>query len=108
MISSLVKYFNADGTPTTRGIEYFNDLERRLEALPAAPTATAGDGQWVAIGSAVGAALVLPAGGEWAYAAYRFNSGVVANSAFGVGDGGATVGAATGGQNWSGFAWRVS
>lgn len=30
MISNLVSYFNADGTPNTRGLEYFNGLERRV------------------------------------------------------------------------------
>jgi hypothetical protein len=72
------------------------------------PKSAAGVGQWVAISAAVSTAAVLPAGGTWAYMIYRFNAGVVASSAAGVAAGGATIGAATGGQNWNGFAWRVS
>lgn len=30
MINNLVSYFNADGTPTTRGLELIQNLERRL------------------------------------------------------------------------------
>lgn len=73
---------------------------------PAIPTASTGPGNFVPINPAVGAAAVLPAGGQWAYMIYRFNSGVVASSATGVAAGGTTIGGATGGQNWSGFAWR--
>jgi hypothetical protein len=74
---------------------------------PALPTSSAGAGNFVSINPAVDAAAVLPAGGNWAYAIYRFNSGVVASSAFGVAAGGTTIGGAASGQNWSGFAWRV-
>lgn len=74
---------------------------------PAKPTSASGEGNFTAINPAVGADAVLPAGGEWAYALYRFNSGVVASSSFGVAAGGTTIGAGTSGQNWSGFAWRV-
>jgi hypothetical protein len=85
--------------------------QRTAEAIDAQagalPTASTGTGQWSSLNSAVGAAAVLSAGGTWAYAIYRFNSGVVATSAFGVAAGGTTVGAAAAGQNWSGFAWRV-
>jgi hypothetical protein len=72
------------------------------------PTASAGLGQWTVINSAVGAALVLPAGGTWAYFALQLNTGVIANAAIGVAAGGTSVGAAVAGQNWVGFAWRVA
>jgi hypothetical protein len=75
---------------------------------PVKPTTSSGAGQWVAVAPAVGAAAVLPSGGTWAYAIYRFNSGVVASSSFAVSAGGTTIGAAVSGQNWSGFAWRVA
>lgn len=35
MINNLVQYFNADGTPTVRGLEYFNGLEGRVKAAEA-------------------------------------------------------------------------
>jgi len=73
---------------------------------PAIPTASTGPGNFASINPASGAAAVLPSGGQWAYMIYRFSSGVVASSACGVAAGGTTIGGATGGQNWSGFAWR--
>ena len=72
------------------------------------PTASAGLGQWTSITSAVGAALVLPAGGTWSYFALLFNSGVVSNFGVGVAAGGTSVGAAVAGQNWGGFVWRIA
>ncbi len=81
---------------------------RTAIAAPAIPTTSSGPGQVVTISPAIGAAAVLPASGTWLYAITRYNSGVAANGAFGVDAGGTTVGAATAGQNWSGFAWRVS
>jgi hypothetical protein len=74
----------------------------------AVATTSSGVGQFVALNPALGASLELPAGGTWKYAAYRFNSGVVAVSSIGIGNGGAVVGASAGGQNWSGWAERVS
>lgn len=79
-----------------------------LRTMLGFPTATPGLGEWQPQGPAVGVAFVLPAGGTWAYAAQRYNSGVVANVTAGVAAGGTTVGAAAAGQNWSGFAWRVA
>lgn len=79
-----------------------------LRTMLGFPTASAGLGEWVAQTPATGVALVLPAGGTWAYAAYRFSSGLVAAAGYGVAAGGTSVGAAVGGQNWSGFAWRVA
>lgn len=72
------------------------------------PTASAGLGQWTAIASVVGGALVLPAGGTWSYFALQVNSGVVANFGAGVAAGGTSVGSAVAGQNWGGFAWRIA
>jgi len=73
----------------------------------ALPTASTGAGQWIQILSATGGAAVLPAGGTWAYAIYRFSSGAAQTFAFSVAAGGTTIGAATSGQVWAGFAWRV-
>jgi hypothetical protein len=72
------------------------------------PTQSAGLGQWATLTSAVGAALVLPAGGTWAYSATRYSSGTATNAAAGVAAGGTSVVAAVAGQNWTGFAWRVA
>jgi hypothetical protein len=74
----------------------------------AVATASSGVGQFVSLNPALGASLELPAGGTWKYAAYRFNSGVVAVSSIGIGNGGAVVGASASGQNWAGWAERVS
>ena len=74
----------------------------------AVATTSSGVGQFVALNPGLGASLELPAGGTWKYAAYRFNSGVVAVSSIGIGNGGAVVGASASGQNWSGWAERVS
>lgn len=35
MIGNLTSYFNADGTPTVRGLEYFRSLERRVSEAEA-------------------------------------------------------------------------
>lgn len=71
------------------------------------PTISVGLGEWRAITSTVGVALALPAGGQWAYFAVLLNAGLVTNAVCSVANGGTTIGTATGGQNWSGFAWRV-
>jgi hypothetical protein len=34
-MNNLVRYFNADQTPSVRGLEYFNGLERRIAAAEA-------------------------------------------------------------------------
>jgi len=72
------------------------------------PKTASGLGQWVQQNFSFGVAAVLPAGGRWAYFFMLLNSGVVANIAAGEGAGGASVGTAVPGQNWTGFAWRVS
>ena len=71
------------------------------------PTGGAGVGQWTNLSPAVGAALTLPAGGTWAYFALLFNNGAASSQASGVAAGGTVVGAATSGQNWAGFTWRI-
>jgi hypothetical protein len=81
---------------------------RAAIVAPPLPTSSAGVGQFVLQSPALSAALVLPAGGTWAYFGSLYNSGVVANAAAGVGAGGATVGAAVAGQNWIAFVWRIS
>lgn len=96
---------------TSKGIELFTAASeaaaRTSISAPAIPN-SGGVGHWIPLSPAAGVGLQLPAGGTWAYAAYRFNSGVVSNSAFGVAAGGTAVGASAGGQNWSGFAWRIA
>lgn len=77
------------------------------------PQAAAGVGQFQLQIATLAAALVLPAGGSWAYFALPFNaSGQVSTSTpapvAGVAAGGTTVGAATSGWFWYGFSWRVS
>ena len=72
------------------------------------PKSSTGVGQWVGLNPATGAGLQLPAGGSWAYAAYRFNLGVATSAVFGVNAGGTVLDAGVGGQNWQGFAWRVT
>jgi hypothetical protein len=72
------------------------------------PTASAGLGQWTNLGTVSGGALTLPAGGTWAYFAIAFISGGASGQAAGVAAGGTVVGAATSGQIWVGFAWRVA
>lgn len=85
-----------------------NAAARTAIAAPAIPTTSAGAGQVATINPAIGAAAVLASGGTWFYAITRYNSGVTTNFATGVDAGGTTVGAALAGQNWIGFAWRVS
>ncbi len=65
-------------------------------------------GQFLILNPGLGVGLQLPAGGTWKYAAYRFNSGVVSDAAVGLASGGAVVGSSAGGQNWLGWAERVS
>jgi hypothetical protein len=78
-------------------------------AAPAVPITGAGVGRWQAITSSIGGTLTLPAGGVWAYSAYRLSgTGNVISSTFNVDNGGTVVGASAAGELWSGFAWRVS
>jgi len=79
-----------------------------LRTIIGFPTATAGLGQWASISAAAGAALILPAGGTWAYFANTFNAGLHGGSTVGVAAGGTLIGSAISGNNWVGFAWRVA
>ena len=75
----------------------------------ALPSSSAGLGQWLMLSPPVNAALVLPAGGEWAYFATLYVGGVAINGAAGKAAGGSTVGASgSDGRTWFGFAWRVA
>lgn len=64
------------------------------------------------IGTSVGGAAVLPAGGTWEWWLFRVNNstGAVtsASNSGGPTAGGTTIGAATAGEVWSGLAWRVT
>jgi hypothetical protein len=72
-------------------------LER---AIMVAPTNSAGVSQWVAIGN------TLPSGGTWAYFVLAFLNGGINNHQAGVAAGGSTV--ASGGNAYTGFAWRIA
>lgn len=66
-------------------------------------------GGWQSISAAAGNAIILPAGGIWAWWAFGYHSSgaTIFNSVTGgVNSGGATV--AFGSQSWTGLAWRVS
>lgn len=80
-----------------------------VDTPPAIPTNSSGAGQFAQIGAADNTALVLAAGGTWAYFAslYTTTSNEFVNRVAGVAAGGSTVGAANVGQYWIGFAWRV-
>lgn len=69
-------------------------------------------GQFGTVTGSLNSACTLPSGGTWAYWVLPFNSsGQVSTSspspAAGVAAGGSTVGAATSGWFWYGFAWRL-
>jgi hypothetical protein len=72
-------------------------VERRIMV---APTSSAGVSQWQAIGD------TLPSGGTWAYFVLAFLNGGINNHQAGVAAGGSTV--ATGGNGYTGFAWRIA
>ena len=74
------------------------------------PTASAGLGQWTSSSTAVGAALVTPAGGTWAYmfTAYADPSGLTVAFAASVAAGGTTVGGATSGTFYRALFWRIA
>lgn len=73
------------------------------------PKSAGGVGQWAVLSSGIGLALILPAGGTWAWFYVAVNaSGQIISHAANVGAGGATVGSAIAGVNYLGFAWRVS
>ena len=74
------------------------------------PTASAGLGQWTSSSTAVGGALVTPAGGTWAYmfTAYADPSGLTVAFAASVAAGGTTVGGATSGTFYRALFWRIA
>jgi hypothetical protein len=80
--------------------------------LPPTPTATAAAiGQWAALGSGVGVAQTLPAGGTWAWTsiAYNLASGAITQGMLcGVNAGGTTVNAGVAGVNQVGLCWRIA
>jgi hypothetical protein len=80
--------------------------------VPPKPTASAGSmGQWANVVSTSGGALVLPAGGTWAWLfmgwAVTGGTWTVAPTA-GVSAGGTTIGAATAGTWLGGLIWRIT
>jgi hypothetical protein len=83
---------------------------RLLSGTAPLPKTGVGVGEWVSIGSAVGAALALPAGGTWAYWMLTVsNSGTLTgNAPAGVAAGGTTLAAASAGFYHIGFCWRVA
>lgn len=73
------------------------------------PTAIAGVGLWTVLSSGVGAALILPAGGTYAWFFQSINtSGNVIFHAANITAGGSTIQGATAGVNHIGFAWRIA
>lgn len=80
-----------------------------LGAQPTAQTG-AGVGQFVSLGIGTGTALVLPAGGTWAwwYKSENTTSGVSTAVAAGVSAGGATIVPGTVGIASLAFAWRIA
>jgi hypothetical protein len=79
--------------------------------LPPTPKTAAGVGQWVAIVPAMGAALVVPAGGTWAW----FGTGYIAGSGIwaaallgGIAAGGSNALGAQANTQWSGVFWRIA
>lgn len=76
----------------------------------ALPTQDTGVGNFIKIQTTAGVAATLPAGGVWAYFLFQGSSStgtLNAQSEGGVATGGSTIGAASGGNFWTGFAWRV-
>lgn len=75
------------------------------------PTSSAGVGQWKNLYAPDSTALVLPAGGTWAYMmCYEATSSGIWGSAItaGVAAGGATIGSATAGYSIFGLGWRIA
>lgn len=77
-----------------------------LEAAPVAKTG-AGTGQFQALSAGFGAALVLPAGGTWAWFSVVYtNTGNIQGSGAGVSAGGTVLNAGAAGTAFIGFCWR--
>jgi len=103
------------GNLTLKGLVGFiaQTITGALNELKSALTGKAPLPQWVVLNSGGdGVAMVLPAGGTWAYFLIIVSSstgGVTANSSVaGVAAGGTTIGIATGSHQWTGFGWRIA
>ena len=75
------------------------------------PNSTTGAiGQMVLANSVAGVAYSLPAGGQWFYSAYLFNDTTSIYNGYlsGFAPGGTEILAASVGNIWRGFAWRIS
>ncbi len=80
-----------------------------INAAPAPTASVSTVGQWVEVGSADGADLVLPSGGTWAYLYLNFTtSNVFQGRAAGVAAGGSTIVTGVPGFYFTGFAWRIA
>jgi hypothetical protein len=81
-----------------------------LPATPALPQNAAGVGQVVTINPAVGSNYTLPAGGTWlTWRTQYSDTGVYAfTHAFGVLNGGTSLGTPAPGYVWVGWAWRIT
>lgn len=85
---------------------------QKLSTLPS-PQAAEGAGQWTELFSGPGQALLLPAGGTWAFAltAYTSNNTFTKSSSaslIGVKAGGTTIATSGSPYNIYGFAWRIA
>lgn len=92
------------------GFGAFADTRQSLGAAAQAQ-AGAGVGQFVNLTPADNAAMVLPAGGTWKYAGRAIglaNGALAVRDVAGIAAGGSTVGAATAGAVWLGWAERVT
>lgn len=81
-----------------------------LRTIIGFPTASAGLGQFIYGYSSPGTAFTIPSGGTWAYFFQSYaSSGLVdAGASAGTAAGGAVVGPATAGRQYSGFVWRIA
>jgi hypothetical protein len=81
-----------------------------LAAAPI-PTTAATVGEWLLRSSAGSAALLLPAGGTWAYFIWTVDASTgVFTQNFGasIAAGGVTIGPAAAGSYWIGLVWRIA
>ncbi len=84
---------------------------RTALGAPPLPQTAAGAGQWIHIYVPDNTAMVLPAGGTWAWHSLAYNapSGTFASGgSSGVNAGGATILGAQAGRQGVAFAWRVA
>jgi hypothetical protein len=85
-------------------------LHTTTDNLAPRPITSAGIGQWVNLFGATNAALVLPAGGTWAWHyTQRVTSTAVHNgTSSGISAGGSTIATAAANLDHWGFAWRLT